>query len=655
MAGTSFPDTFMPKAKVSVNRRSFLKGAALGTAAAVASPNLVSAQAPEARRTAATAVPPMSMRAEADTPAGAEVLTTERPGSDFMVDVIKSLGLEYVCSNPGSSFRALQESLVNYGGNQKPEFITCCHEESATGMAHGYAKIEGKPLGVLVHGTVGLQHAAMAVYNAYCDRVPVYLILGNTLDAAMRRPGAEWSHSVQDAAAMVRDYVKWDDLPISLTHFAESAVRAYKIAMTPPTMPVLLVADSELQEHPIPENPRLRVPKLALAKPPQGDSGAVAEVARMLVAAENPVIVTDRTARTPAGLAYLIELAETLQAPVINQRGRMNFPTRHPLNQTERSRALIGSADVILGLELQDMWGTVNAFRDQLHRTSRRIAKPEAKLISITSDDLFTKSNYQEFQRFPEVDLAIAADSEATLPLLTEAVKKLITSDRRNAFEQRRAKLASAFQKQIEEDREAATWAWDASPISTARMSAELWAQIKNEDWSLVSEVNFVSRWPLRMWDFTKHYQYIGGSGGAGVGYGAPAAVGAALANRKYGRLSVNIQNDGDLMYAPGILWTAAHHHIPLLSIMHNNRAYHQETMHLQVMAARHNRGITQAHVGTTIDDPPIDYAKLAQGMGVYAEGPITNPRELGPAIQRALAVVKRGEPALVDVVTQPR
>ena len=169
------------------------------------------------------------------------------------------------------------------------------------------------------------------------------------------------------------------------------------------------------------------------------------------------------------------------------------------------------------------------------------------------------------------------------------------------------------------------------------------------------STPNFVSNWPLRLWDMTKPYQFIGGSGGYGEGYGAPSSAGAALANRKHGRISVAIQNDGDLMYSNGVLWTAAHHRIPLLSVMHNNRAYHQEVMHVQRMAARHQRGVDQAGVGTTLTDPNIDYAKVAQGMGVYAEGPITDPKDLGPAIARALAVVKRGEPALVDVVTQPR
>jgi thiamine pyrophosphate-dependent acetolactate synthase large subunit-like protein len=637
-----------------VARRSFIKGAAGGAAVLAVGVRPVEAQNP-ATQPGRAAEPTAEVRqAESGTSSSVEVLTNERPGSDFMVDVLKALGFEYVCANPGSSFRGLHESLINYGGNRNPELITCCHEESAVAMGHGYAKVEGKPLAVLLHGAVGAQHAAMAVYNAYCDRVPVYLISANLADATSRRPGVEWEHSVQDGNTLLRDFVKWDDTPASLAHFAESAVRAYKIAMTPPAMPVALVADGDLQEN-AHDATWPRIPKLTLAAPPQGDSGAVAEAARFLVAAQSPVIIADRAARTSAGMKVLVELAETLQAPVIDQGGRMNFPSRHPLNHSDRSRVLISDADVILGLELTDFWGTVNSFRDQLHRTSQPIAKASTKLLSIASTDLFLKSNYQDFERYPELDLAIAADAEATLPSLIEAVKRLLTDDRKRAIQDRGAKLAVASRDARERARTEATYAWDASPISTARLSAELWAQIKAEDWSLVSEISFVSRWPMRLWNFDKPYQFLGGSGGAGVGYGAPSSVGSALANRKHGRLSVSIQNDGDLMYAPGVLWTAAHHRIPLLSVMHNNRAYHQEVMHVQRMATRHNRGITQAGIGTTLDNPNIDYAKIAQGMGLHAEGPISDPKDLGPALKRAVEIVKRGEPALIDVVTQPR
>jgi len=486
-----------------IPRRDFLRNAAAGAAALAATPALPATQPVPER--GATSPPALSPAAEVETPSRAEVLTAERTGSDFMVDVIKSLGIEYVCSNPGSSFRGLHESVIHYGGNKNPEFITCLHEESSVGMAHGYAKIEGKPLLVFAHGTVGLQHASMAVYNAYCDYVPVIVVGGNIIDATKRMPPVEWAHSVQDAAAMLRDYTKWDDLPVSLPQFAESAVRAYKIAMTPPMMPVILIADGELQENPISADAKLSIPSVALATPPQGDSAAVAEAARLLVAAENPVLIVDRAARTAAGLPLLVELAEALQAAVVDMGGRMNFPTRHPLNQTWRARDEISNADVILGLELADFWGAIHSYRDQMERTSRLLTKPGAKLISISSTGLFFKSNYQNFQRYPEVNLDLAADAQATLPSLIEAVKKQLPAARKSALQDRGTRLAAAHQQTLQNAREAATYAWDASPISTARMCAELWAQIKDEDWSLVSTIQFVSRWPMKLWNFDKY------------------------------------------------------------------------------------------------------------------------------------------------------
>ena len=580
---------------------------------------------------------------------------TPRPGSDFMVDVLKSLEFDYVCANPGSSFRGLHESLVNYGGNSRPELITCCHEESSVAMAHGYAKIEGKPLLVMAHGTVGLQHASMAIYNAYADRVPVYILLGNIQDATWRRGDVEWAHSVQDAASMVRDYIKWDDNPVSLAHFAESAVRAYKAALTPPYEPVVIVADAVLQEEPISEQDRrsARIPRLAIPTPPAGDSGAVLEAARLLVNAEHPLIICGRSARTPAGIDLVVELAETLQAPVQDRHFRMNFPTRHPL-----AGGSIGEADVILALEVGDLWMATHAQTpvNRLGMDSKPLTKAGAKLISIFSGDLYGKSNYQDFGRYCEIDLSIAADAEATLPALIEACKRLLTTGRRQLLKQRGGMLADAAKRRRAADLELAAAGWDASPISTARVTLELWNQIKHEDWSLVSETfPFFSGWPLRLWDMTKAYHYIGGHGAYGIGYGAPAAVGAALANRRHGRLTVNIQCDGDLNYAPAVLWTAAHHRIPILNIMHNNRAYHQELMFLTDMAARANRGIDTARIGTGIDDPNIDYATLAKAYGVFSIGPISDPKELAPAIKRAIEVVKRGEPALVDVITQPR
>ena len=166
---------------------------------------------------------------------------------------------------------------------------------------------------------------------------------------------------------MVREFTKWDDMPISLGHFADSAVRAYKIAMTLPMEPVVLVVDSDLQEKPVAKDAELVIPKLTLDAHPQGDLGAVAETARLLVAAENPVVIAGRVARTPEGMQRLIEFAEALQVPVIDQGG--NLPSRHPLNQGGGGGALIRNADVILGLEVEDFWGVVHSLRDQQERS----------------------------------------------------------------------------------------------------------------------------------------------------------------------------------------------------------------------------------------------------------------------------------------------
>ena len=633
-----------------LSRRGLLKGATMASVAAVSAPRETRAQAQPHPAGPITPAPNPAM--ESGRPPEMPIVQGSS-GSDYMADVIKSLGIEHVACNPGTSFRGLHESLINY---LKIDWHTCLHEEASVAMANGYAKIEGKPLLVLAHGTVGLQHASMALYNAWCDRAPVYMMVGNTVDATKRAPGGEWVHSVQDAAAMVRDYVKWDDLPGSLTHFGESAVRAYNIAMTPPTAPVLLVLDSEMQDGPIPPHQKLVIPKLPKIAPLIGDRGAVAEVAQLLVNAANPVIVADRYAGGQAGIDHLVELAETLQCAVVDLGGRMNFPSRHPLNQSDRARAVVSQADVIVGLELENFWGATHTFHDNIERYADTNIKPGTKLVSIGAAHLYVKANYQDFQRFTDIDLVVPADAQATLPYLIEAVKRLIPSDQKAALAARGEKLAASHRQAIKVLKEDALYAWDASPIATSRLSAELWEAIRNEDWSLGSvSSNNRPQWPQRLWDMKKHYHHTGPPGGGGLGYGAPAAAGAALANRKHGRLTVTIQADGDLMYSPGVLWTCAHSRLPVLYVMHNNRAYHQEMMGVQRMANRRQRGVDRTHIGCTLDDPFIDYATVAKGLGVASFGPITDPKELGPALKKAVDVVKRGEPALVDVVSQGR
>ena len=280
-------------------RRNFLKGATFAGAAALASPVAASTQASDPPKGSSKAAVPGPRLAAAETmPPSKDPVSQTTSGGDFMVDVFKTLDIDYLAMNCASSFRGLHEAVLNHGGNTKPEILTCPHEEIAVHMAQGYAKIEGKPMAMICHGVVGLQHATMAMYNAWCDRVPVIVMGGNIIEANKRGPGAEWVHSAIDPGAIARDFVKWDDQPTSLQHFAESAVRAYKVATTPPMAPVMLSLDAELQENPIADAETLKIPKLSKVVPPQGGSAALAELAKMLVAAENPVIIVDRVART---------------------------------------------------------------------------------------------------------------------------------------------------------------------------------------------------------------------------------------------------------------------------------------------------------------------------------------------------------------------
>jgi thiamine pyrophosphate-dependent acetolactate synthase large subunit-like protein len=620
----------------SVGRRRFLKGAAAGAAgAAMLAGKTAGATAEPLATRRPAALPPTEAELARETQAvqrtpAVESYIVERPASDQMVDVLRALDLEYCASNPGSSFEGLQESIVNYGDNRMPEFLTCLHEESAVAMAHGYAKIEGKPMMALLHGTVGLQHGAMAIYNAYADRVPVYIVVGLDND------GPVAAHNALDMAAMVRDFVKWDHQPESLDQFGQSAVRAYTLATTPPMAPVLLVLDARLQKAPLEGAPA--VPTLSAPRFPAADSGSVKEIARLLVAANNPRINAGQVARTQEGIDLLVELAELLQAPVNGVTNRLNFPSRHPL-----AGAGTGQGDLVLNLE-----------------PTGRGAAPgmaDGTTITISASELLVTSNYNVRGAARGGDIIVAADAQATLPALIEEVRRQVTDDRKRHFEERGQRYASTHARRRQREVADARHGWDATPVSLARVAAELWPLIKDheDDWSFVSPQRFLGSWPGKLWDMTRPHHFIGNHGAGGMGYGAPAAVGAALANRKYGRISINIQGDGDLNYAPGVLWTAAHHQIPLLTIVANNRAYHQELMFMQQQCAARNRGVDRARIGTTIEDPNIDYTQMAKAYGLYAEGPIANPNDLGPALRRAVDRVKAGEPALLDVVTQPR
>jgi len=466
-----------------LHRRRFLKGVVAAGGATMAAPKTASAQASQPTKADAPTPNAAAQAKERDRPPEVERLTTEKTGSDFMVDVCKTLNLDYIASCPGSTFRALQESFINYGANKRPEWLTCLHEEVSVGMAHGYAKVAGKPMAAIMHGTVGTQHASMAIYNAYCDRVPMMLFTGNAGPLNERRPGVEWFHSVQDGAATIRDFVKWDDYPMSLQHFAESTVRGYALSCAEPPGPVFIVADSKLQEDPLEERDarKLRIPRLTTPSQTAGDPNALREAAKMLVAAESPVIIADRYARSQSAMDDLVRLAELLQAPVIDNRSRMNMPNTHYLCQSERAGTLVAQADCILSLEPVDLFGQLNTLRDQLERTDAPRIKPGVKVISISTHDLLVHSNYQDFQRYVGADLNIAADAQTTLPYLIEAVQREAASGSKNASEMRGEKLRQAYHGAMERARTEASFAWDAKPISTARLYMELWGQLQKK------------------------------------------------------------------------------------------------------------------------------------------------------------------------------
>jgi len=636
--------------KISVGRRGFLKSAASGAAALVTSAPAVEAQTRRTQtETAQTGGAPSPTETQIARDAGdvrppAVTRTITRPGSDLMVQTVRDLGIEYAAANPGSSFEGLQESFINYGNppNRMPEWITALHEESAVTMAHGYAKAEGKPMLAVLHGTIGIQHAAMSIYQAYYDRTPVLMFAGNDPDFIA-------AHTAHDMAGMVRSYTKWDAEPKTIDEALVAIQRAYNEAITPPMGPALVVLGTDIQKE---NAPNAKVP---VYKPPEYsriDVARAREIAKGLLEAQNPRIAVGRL-RTPDGVKHAVELAGLVGASTgtAATNGPMSFPQRHPLCGPGADSAY----DYTLGLETPAAqvfiqgpnWAQVAESRDAT----------KIGFGGINGGGGFGGRGGRA-GRTP-AGTHLEADAEASLPLIIEQVRQQITADQKTRIQERTAKHARANHEArvaaLSQAVEAKKAGWNGSPVSTARVYAELWPLIMNEDWCLASPSNFSGGHNAQLWEHNKPYSYLGGQGAGGMGYGAPACVGAALAARARNRIVINVQTDGDLNYAPGVLWTAVHHKLPMLTVMHNNRAWHQEYMFIEYMAGVRGRGAQNAHVGSTLREPSIDYAKMAAGYGMASEGPISDPTKLAAAFKRGVASVKRGEPYLIDVITQPR
>src|SRR5262245_33307026 len=578
-------------------------------------------------------------------------------GSDLVVDLMRTFGIEYAAMNPGATFRGIHDSLVNYGENQQPELILCCHEEIAVSLAHGYAKAAGKPMAALVHDIVGLQHASMAIFNAFCDRVPI-LVLGGTgpMDTARRRPWIDWIHTALVQGNLVRDYVKWDDQPASMAAIPEAFARAYRIAMTEPKGPIYLCFDADLQEGRLDRPTSLPDPaRFAPAFPPQADAQVLADAARLLCEAEFPLILVESLIPHPRTLAALQQLAGVLAAPVIDlgdeSRGRSCFPNTHPLELSAAKKEMIREADVILALDVQDFLGTLGEV-DRTTREVKPVSDRPATIIGISLNDYALRSWAQTYLSLVPLDIPIDEDASVALSTLVDVVEgRIVRTSHATIRQARLTQLHTRHQALRKEWLETGERQRLQRPIAYSMLAATVWETIKTEDWVLANGT--VKGWAKRVWEWQPE-RFYGGSGGAGLGYGIGASLGVALALRNTGKVCVNLQSDGDFLYVPSALYTAAHHQIPLLTVMCNNRSYYNDEEHQEVMAKARGRSVENKVVGIRIEDPAPDFAKIAQGFGVYAEGPIEEPNELGPALKRALKVVKEDRlPALVDVVTQ--
>ncbi len=577
-------------------------------------------------------------------------------GSDIIVDLMKAYGIEYAALNPGATFRGLHDSIVNYGGNTMPQIILCNHEEIAVAVAQGYAKAKGRPMAAIVHDVVGLLHAAMAVYTAWLDRTPL-LLMGGTGPMApeARRPWIDWIHTALVQGNAVRDYVKWDDQPASLEGIVESFIRGYRIAVTEPQGPVYLCWDAALQEQRL--DAPVRIPDVHRYAPPtptQADPAALRTAAQWLVEATHPVILADYVGRNPRSVPWLIRLAESLAIPVIDIGSRLSFPNTHPLDLTGAEDEVFPDADLILALDVVDL-EKATATVDRTTRLPRSRLRADARIVSISFNDFMVRSWAQEWGRLQPIDLAIAADTSLALPALADLCEHAVEHDDalRVRVERWQAVLAKKHSELRGRWRERAERSLGERPIALAALGAVLGEVIKDEDWVLVNRD--LRDWTRRLWEWTTTVPYIGAHMGGGVGYGIGHSMGAALAlGQKH--LCIDIQPDGDLLYTPSALWTAAHHHIPLLIVMYNNRSYYNDEEHQILLAKARNRPVENAHIGQAMTDPPVDFAGMAKSFGLQAWGPIEDPADLRPALERAMHYVLRERlPALVDVVTQVR
>ena len=560
-------------------------------------------------------------------------------GSDPMALLLRELGFPYIALTPGASFRGLHDSLVNYLGNKDPELLLCVHEESAVALAHGWTRVTGKSMLVALHSNVGLMHATMAIFNAWCDRIPM-LIIGaqGPIDAMARRPWVDWIHTSTDLGSLVRGYTKWDNQPGSVEAALESLVRAHQIAATAPAGPTYVCLDAALQELPLAEMPALpdldRHTLPSLADP---DAASLLRTAELLKNASRPLIMIGRVSAKQGDWNRRIVLAEKLGAHVLTDiKTGASFPTLHPcqpfpptLYLTPEAGGLIRNADVILVLDWIDPAGTM--------RQACAGQFPNAKVILCSLDQYSHNGWSMDYQSLPPADINLLCSPDRMVECLLQEIgdvpaKKPVTITRENV---------------------------SAGPaIIGGRISVEAMARTVVDTLAIEypSYLRLPLGWPGSACCFNDPLDYIGFDGGGGIGSGPGMAVGAALALRDMGskRLPVAVLGDGDYLMGVTALWTAVHYCVPLLVVVANNRSFFNDELHQERMARLRGRPIENRSIGLRMDDPPIDLAQLAEGQGALGLGGIDTPEKLAEAIRKACVHVRAGGVAVIDVSVAP-
>jgi len=557
-------------------------------------------------------------------------------GSDRFADHLAALGVEHIALNPGASIRGFHDSLVNPPG-RAPSLVLALHEETAVAIAHGYVKASGRPMAVGLHDTVGLLHGSMAIFNAWVDRAPMLLVVGTgPMDATERRPWLDWIHTVGEQGELVRHLTVWNEQPTSLDALLSATTRAWRANRTGAGGPALIGFDIALQETAADAPPadavaiRLDVPRIG------PDPAAIEELAGALRAARRPAFITDRPL-SPEASACLVRLAERLGAGLIELGGGASFPVGHPHDVTEATLDAIRAADHITFVEVRDPAVPLGSVNLATRRMEGLDAVPPSASIGLGA---LADHSWMVTESAGPDRLEIVADAELALAALADAL-----ADVQRSLDPAFAELAARGGPPLPSE------TTGARGIHRAHLGRAVAEALEGVDWLLAH--GQLGTWARRTLRF-RPGQFIGRSGGEGLGYGPGAAVGAALALRGSDRIALSLQGDGDLLYAPQALWTAAAEGLPLLMVVDNNRTYGKDEQHQRVLAKERGRPEENVFRGITIDAPAVDLTGLARSLGVSAEGPITDFAALAPALARAVDRVRAGEPAVVEVRTHP-